>query len=423
MKTKKYNLSGRIKIYPNQAQIIGLNNCFGQRRFVWNWILATKEELYKQYKETELYQKEKATGKKSFTPDEWEQWREFNPNKYGLGMLFTQYKKDNPDKDWLKEISIGNHRTTIQSAWLAFEAFFKRYKDGVGHPKFKSKYDDTKSAAWEAAVNNRGIKIEDNHLILPVFYKKFGGIKVSKKARKPVNTYIKKATITKTPSGDYYVGIQYEREIPQYTDNKKKIGGDLSLTKKSSFTYTDGENMYYLNKDLNNIERLNRRIEVLSRKMSNKKGSKKGEDKSYAYRKLNRARNRTYESKHNIIVDNIHRHTKHMVDNFSTIKLEDMAINIVIEKDKRVHKRLTQYQNDTLLGEIKRQIDYKTEIYNRKQQIVDPEYTTKMCFNCKTINDWVEIHHRIWTCDTCGDTHDQDENAAKNILKAKPIKA
>jgi len=41
--------------------------------------------------------------------------------------------------------------------------------------------------------------------------------------------------------------------------------------------------------------------------------------------------------------------------------------------------------------------------------------SSKLCSVCGAINHDLELHHRIWTCPSCGAVHDRDFNAATNI--------
>ena len=41
--------------------------------------------------------------------------------------------------------------------------------------------------------------------------------------------------------------------------------------------------------------------------------------------------------------------------------------------------------------------------------------SSKMCHSCGMINEKLTLSDRHWTCESCGESHDRDENAAMNI--------
>ena len=58
---------------------------------------------------------------------------------------------------------------------------------------------------------------------------------------------------------------------------------------------------------------------------------------------------------------------------------------------------------------------YKSEWFGKTFVTVPPAYTSQTCSVC----GWrkkLELKDREWTCSECGEYHDRDVNAAKNIL-------
>ena len=47
---------------------------------------------------------------------------------------------------------------------------------------------------------------------------------------------------------------------------------------------------------------------------------------------------------------------------------------------------------------------------------VNPKNTSKTCHVCGYINPKVKVGVNYWKCPICGENHDRDINAAKNIL-------
>jgi transposase len=72
-------------------------------------------------------------------------------------------------------------------------------------------------------------------------------------------------------------------------------------------------------------------------------------------------------------------------------------------------------------GMLKTQLQYKGQQAGRCVQIVSERNTTRTCSSCKALTgpaglDMLVV--RSWVCSACGDRHDRDVNAARNILTA-----
>ena len=63
-------------------------------------------------------------------------------------------------------------------------------------------------------------------------------------------------------------------------------------------------------------------------------------------------------------------------------------------------------------------LEYKYE-WNDKQFVKIDRFfpSSKICSNCGWINQDLTLNVRVWECSSCGETHDRDFNASKNILK------
>lgn len=169
------NKAYKFRLYPTKEQEIMFVKTFGCVRFIYNKMLADKIEFYKETKQ-----------KLNNTP--------------------AQYKKE---YEWLKEVdslALANAQMNLQTA---YNNFFRSPK--VGFPKFKSKKRNKNS--YTTNNQNGTVSIVENKLKLP----KIGLVKMKQHRRIPDNQKIKSATITKTPSGKYYVSILVEYEHQVYT--------------------------------------------------------------------------------------------------------------------------------------------------------------------------------------------------------------
>ena len=181
----------KYRIYPTSEQRLYLAKTFGCTRFVYNQMLADRIKSYEENKDLDI----KAI--KYPTP--------------------AQYKKE---YEWLKEVdslALANAQMNLDKAYKNF------FRDkSVGFPKFKSK----KTNRFSYTTNNQNgtISIEGNFIKIPklkskikiVLHRQFKGL-------------IKSATISKTPSNQYYISILVDTENIQLPKNDNKIGIDLGL--------------------------------------------------------------------------------------------------------------------------------------------------------------------------------------------------
>ena len=192
------NKAYKFRLYPNKEQEIMFAKTFGCVRFIYNKMLADKIEFYKETKQ-----------KLNNTP--------------------AQYKKE---FEWLKEVdslALANAQMNLQTA---YNNFFRTPK--VGFPKFKSKKRNKNS--YTTNNQNGTVAIVDGKIKLP----KIGLVKMKQHRLIPDEQKIKSVTITRTPSGKYYVSIlvEYEQYIPDVQLDKNKA---LGLDYASHSFYVDSQ--------------------------------------------------------------------------------------------------------------------------------------------------------------------------------------
>ena len=68
------------------------------------------------------------------------------------------------------------------------------------------------------------------------------------------------------------------------------------------------------------------------------------------------------------------------------------------------------------MGELRRQLAYKTEWHGSTLVIADRFYPSSKTFSgCGVITDTLALSARVFACDACGISVDRDENAARNL--------
>jgi transposase len=74
---------------------------------------------------------------------------------------------------------------------------------------------------------------------------------------------------------------------------------------------------------------------------------------------------------------------------------------------------------DSGWGMLKTQLQYKGQQAGRSVQVVSESYPTRACSSCGALTGPTGLDSlvvRRWVCGACGETHDRDVNAARNIL-------
>jgi len=347
----------KFRIYPNDEQQQKLAKCFGCQRFIYNYFLNKRNEIY-QNNETSTYNKDAAE--------------------------LTQLKKQD-EYIWLKEGLSQSLQRTLRNLDTAFNSFFaKRSK----FPKFKSRRHK------QSFCIPQNSKVEDNKLYIPKFKE---GIKI--KQHRVMEGEIINSTISKKPCGHYYVTITVERNIEKYKPNNKSVGVDLGI--KELAILSDGTRY----KNIKPYRTLEKRLARLQRKHSKKvKGS--------ANRNKARVKvARLHEKITNIRNNHLHQITSKIVSENQTICLEDLNVKGML-KNRKLAKSIA----DVSFCEFVRQIEYKSSWYGRTAIKIDRWYpSSKTCRHCHFVNQDLTLNDRDWNCPRCDRKLDRDLNAAKNI--------
>jgi putative transposase len=356
----------KYRIYPNKDQTVLLAKHFGCARYIYNYGL---EQKIKAYSET----------KKSIS-------------RFVIQSDLPKLKKAEETK-WLSEVNSLSLQAALLNLDMAFTRFFKEKK---GFPKFKSKHDNNQSFQ---VPQNTGVDYEAKRVYLPKFKE---GIKC--KFNRQFKGKIKTSTVSKTPTGKYFISILVETEdtIPSKApiDENKAVGVDLGI--KTFATLSDGteiQNPKYLKKALKKLKRLQRSI---SRK---KKGSN---SRNKAVKLLARQ----YENVANKRRDFLHKTSKYLIDHYDTVCLETLSANNMVK-----NHRLAQALSDISIGTFNAYMNYKAEWYGKNIiRIGRFEPSSKMC-SCGYVYRGLKLSDRVWICPDCGAVNQRDLLAANNIKK------
>ena len=309
----------------------------------------------------------------------------------------AQYKDDYP---WLKEIDSHALSYVQMDLQSAYNNFFKSPK--IGYPKFKSK----KSSKQSYTTNNRSNKGRDKIHLLgnKIKVPKVGYIKIKAHRQIKENESIKSITISKVPSGKYYVSImvEFEYSIPEkILDSNKALGLDYS----SSNFYVDSQN----NKA--SYPKFFREAQEKLAKEQRKLSNMVYESANYQKQKVKVAK--MHERVANQRKDFLHKLSYTLAKDYDIICVEDINL-----------RNLSQCLNlgkatlDNGFGMCRVFLDYKLRYQGKKLIKINKWFpSSKTCRFCGSVNGNLALKDRVWICD-CGQVLDRDHNAAINILNA-----
>jgi putative transposase len=357
MKIIKYTYKFRLE--PTQEQKTLLNKHFGSVRWSYNYFLNQRKTEY-------------LNNKKSIT--------------YNQQSKFLTELKTNDETEWLKEVNSQSLQYSLKCLDQAYQNFFNKRTQ---FPKFKSKRNKNSFTCPQFVKN------DDNQLFIPKFQE---GIEMIMERK--IKGTIKKATITKTPTGKYFVSILTEMEYQPLQKTNQSVGIDLGI--KDFLVLSNGtkiKNHRFL-KHYEKILKLNQ--QSLSRKTS----------KSVRYEKQRIKVARIHEKITNSRMDLIHKTTNSLIKQFDIIYLEDLNIKGMMKNHK-----LSKAISDVCWSKFIDTLEYKANWNDKSVVHIDRFFpSSKTCSKCGWINNNLTLKDREWICPKCGEKHDRDFNASINIL-------
>ena len=365
----------KIRLYPNKTQEQTLNKVLGCYRFVYNQMLALKQEAY-------------------------------NRDKSNLGLCeLSKFFHGELLKDeqytWLKEQNTKVMKQAIRQMLSAYDGFFKL---GKGFPKFKSKHDNN-SALFPCEAISKSNTFETKHISLTKSLKniKFHCSNLYFERLQRYKGNIKSATLSKTKSGKFYLSVlmsMNEEEFKQFSHTNNRVGIDLGV--KDFVITSDGEvfeNKHFFKESENRIKKLQRQ---LSKKVKGSNNRDKARTKIA----------KEFEHLANQRMDYIHNVVNSLLRTYDYIFMEDLNVQGMLKNHK-----LSKAIQELGFYAFKNTLKNKSMMNDKFVIEVDRWFaSSKTCHKCGYVYKGLTLGEREWTCPICGEHHDRDFNAAVNIL-------
>ena len=391
MKSRLRHKAYKIELNPTSEQIQKIERTMGVCRYVYNLFIATNRDNYR-------------CGTQSYMSGyDFSKW------------LNNDYRKANPDKLWIWEVSSKAVKKSIMNADTAYRNYLK---GNAGFPNFKKR--NGRPVSMYLPRNNTGdFMIERHKGKIPTL----GWMRFKECGYVPCKAKALSVTITKR-AGKYFASFLFETDIitPQGVKSEG-IGIDLGI--KSFAVISDGRNYPNINKT-ERARKLIRRLKREQRKFSRKILKLKQRKEEFVSKKCKRSNlskqrlrvQRAYMRLTNKRHDYINK-TVHEIVNTRPeyITIEDLNIAGMM-KNRHLSRAIAESEFYYFRALLERKcIEYGIEL-----RIAYRYYaSSKTCSSCGNIKQDLKLKDRVYECTECGLLIDRDYNAALNLRSCKKI--
>jgi putative transposase len=354
----------KYRFYPTPEQEALLNRTFGSVRYVYNRALALRSHAWLQ-----------------------EQKR---VNYYDTSKLLTEWKQ-NPETEWLQDVSSVPLQQSLRHLQAAFVAFWeKRAK----FPAFKSK----RKARHSATFTRMAFSYRDGRVTLA---KCVAPLNIRWSQPLPKDADPSSVTVSRDPAGRWHISIQVEAIVEALPAVTTTVGIDMGITCLVAMSTAEKvPNPRHERKD-------RARLALVQRRLSRKANGSANRFKARV--KVAKVHARIADRRRDVL----HKLSTRIVHENQVVIIEDLAIRNMV----RNHS-LARSIFDASWSEFRRQLEYKAAWYGRTVVAIDRWYpSSKTCSVCGWVATTMPLNVRSWICQ-CGAIHDRDVNAARNIQAA-----
>jgi putative transposase len=375
---RKMIVSHKIRLVPSREQQDMFRRACGTARFAYNWALAQWREEYN------------AGGK---------------PSEVALRKRLNAIKR--AAFPWMSQVPKTVVQHAIKNLGVAYRNFFEdcakakrgaRKANQIRKPCFKKKgrRDGFRIDNGTGRTRQNAVPVEGKR----VKFSRIGWVNMREEVRFAGS--IRCATVTRESDAWYCSFVVDVGDVPAEGTARQRVGVDLGIMHLA--TLSDGsppvQSPTPLRRLLGKLKRLNR---SLHRK---NKGSR---NRAKAKTKLARLHARIAH----IRADALNKLTTHLVGWFGTIVIEDLNVRAMM-----ANRKLSRAIADVGAFEFRRQLEYKAKLAGARLLVADRWFpSSKLCSSCGSKNEGLTLGERLWTCQSCGTSHDRDFNAAVNLAR------
>ncbi|MGI2906525.1 RNA-guided endonuclease InsQ/TnpB family protein [Tolypothrix sp. VBCCA 56010] len=356
----------KVRIYPTDEQESYLSQCFGNTRWLWNYMLNATTTAYKE------------TGK--------------GLSKAAMDKLLPELKKE---YEWL---GLAYSQVLQRVTFNLSSAFVNFFEGRAKFPNFKSKHGK------QSIQYPQNVKLisEDSVIKFPgslgimktVFHKHLPDAKFTT------------ATISRNADGKYYASILFNQEDKPVVAIREAIGVDLGL---KNFAITSEGSKYELpKKQLAKLEK--------NRKRKQNKLARKTDKTSKKRHKAKRSLAKVSSKIARVREDFIHKLSRQIAYENQVICVEDLAVKNMVK-----NPNLAKSISDQGWGMFQTMLKYKAEKFGHTYLEIGRFFpSSQLC--SETLLPIPILQHgydslgvRFVDCPHCNKQHDRDINAAINI--------
>ena len=407
----------RVRLLPTPEQAADLRRWAGSSRWVWNWALGKQTEHYRN------------TGK--------------HLSSDSLSRELTQVLKSDPSLDWLGQVPRTCLTRALKDLGQAWTNFFDgvsgKRADAPGRPKFKYRGGSREGVSFQVDPRHKSpvdmdggrLRLAVVGLVEAVYSEPVVGHVASISVKQRGEHWYASLTLVDVPVDSMIRKPWKARVFEDPLDPTGLVAMDASVVHGGVAT-NDGATTWSM-KELADRARAD---EKLARKKRYQRRQARKQDHRLREAgldpkkpipkgtKLIKSRRQEKLDKkvagidlHMLFSrqDAIHKFTTDLVRNHHTIVVETLMLSAMA---KSLNRGFRRRMHEACMGEIIRQLKYKSKLYSRTLLFVDRWFpSSKRCSNpaCHQKNSLLKLKDRAWVCPHCSTFHERDDNAAFNL--------